>query len=62
MTTDVSEVRAASIIRALGSLIALITFETCLLIRDYKAHYYRRVKKVKPSRYTPWRRLGGEEI
>jgi hypothetical protein len=25
-------------------------------------YYTPKVKKVKQSRYTPWRRLGGEEV
>jgi hypothetical protein len=33
------------------------------LILDHTAEQYcKSKKKVKQSRYTPWRRLGGEEV
>jgi hypothetical protein len=30
--------------------------------RKYRRITARKKKKIKQSRYTPWRRLGGEEV
>jgi hypothetical protein len=43
-------------------------FQTCVVKLLIKLHLHLHVttlsvkKKVKQSRYTPWRRLGGEEV
>jgi len=41
-----------------------IHLTTQYIPEDSKLHMYQMLKnkKVKQSRYTPWRRLGGEEV